>query len=49
MFAKKENPMDYFNGGIYKVKPHAIEKYKKEGYSSYTGVDLNKDVINKVK
>lgn len=48
MFSKKATPMDYFMGGIYRVKPHAIQKYKKEGYAKYSGLDLNKDIVEKV-
>jgi hypothetical protein len=35
-------------GGIYKVKPQAIQKFRKEGYTKFTGLDLNKDIIEKV-
>jgi len=39
---------DEYAGAIYKVKPTAIGRYKKEGYAKYTGLDFNKDIDEKV-
>ncbi|CAD8184504.1 unnamed protein product [Paramecium pentaurelia] len=44
VFNKKDLLQDQFIGYLYKVKPGVLNKYKKEGYAKYTGIDFDKDV-----
>lgn len=45
---RKDLTPDSFAGAVYKVKPQAIGRYRKEGYAKYTGLDFNKEVEDKV-
>lgn len=37
MFTKKNTPMDYMDGYIYKVSDKEVEKYHRETYAKYMG------------
>lgn len=49
VFNKKDLLIDQFIGYLYKVKPGVLNKYKKEGYAKYGGIDFDKDVERRVK
>ena len=44
LFGKKDTLIDQFEGAVYKVRDSAINKYRKEGYAKYGGLDMKNDI-----